>query len=95
MTLAPAKKALRIEAVDAPAEMTRTVLRIGRAGQLDVGGVEYLVAARDGLPYVYDINALSNFVTDAETLVGFDPHARFAHWLGARARADQGVAAAK
>jgi hypothetical protein len=95
VTGAPAKKALRIEAVDAPAEMTRAVLRIATAGQLDVGGVEYLVAARDGLAYVYDINALSNFVTDAETVVGFDPHARFARWLGARARADQAVAAAK
>jgi hypothetical protein len=48
--------------------------------------VEYLVAARDGLPYVYDINALSNFITDAPSLVGFDPHARFAQWLVDRAR---------
>jgi len=59
--------------------------RIARAGSLDVGGVEYLVAARDGLPYIYDINALSNFVTDAPSLVGFDPHAQFARWLVERA----------
>lgn len=85
---APAKKALRIEAVDAPPEMVDAVLRIARAGGLDVGGVEYLVAARDGLPYVYDINALSNFVTDAERLVGFDPHARFARYLIERARTE-------
>jgi hypothetical protein len=65
--------------------MVEAVLRIARAGHLDVGGVEYLVAARDGLPYVYDINALSNFVTDAPAVVGFDPHARFARWLAARA----------
>lgn len=83
---APSKKALRIEAFDPPRSMVDDVLRIGRAGGLDVGGVEYLVSARDGLPYVYDINALSNFVTDAEALVGFDPHARFARWLAARAR---------
>jgi hypothetical protein len=82
---APAKKPLRIEAFDPPAEMIDAVLRIARAGHLDVGGVEYLVAAHDGLPYVYDVNALSNFVTDAPALVGFDPHARFARWLGARA----------
>ena len=88
-----AKRPLRIDAFDAPADMVDAVLRIGRAGRLDVGGVEYLVAARDGLPYVYDINALSNFVTDAETLVGFDPHERFARWLGARARASELVAA--
>ena len=81
----PAKKALRIEAVDAPGEMIDAVLRIAKAGGLDVGGVEYLVAERDGLPYVYDVNALSNFVTGAEELVGFDPHARFAAYLMARA----------
>jgi hypothetical protein len=82
---APTKKPLRIEAFEPPGEMIDTVLRIARAGRLDVGGVEYLVAARDGLPYVYDVNALSNFVTDAPALVGFDPHARFARWLLARA----------
>jgi hypothetical protein len=82
---APAKKPLRIEAFDPPGEMVDAVLRIAGAGHLDVGGVEYLVAARDGLPYVYDINALSNFVTDAPALVGFDPHARFARWLMTRA----------
>jgi hypothetical protein len=82
---APLKKPLRIEAFDPPGEMIDAVLRIARAGDLDVGGVEYLVAARDGLSYVYDINALSNFVTDAPAVVGFDPHARFARWLVARA----------
>ena len=83
---APAKRALAIEGFDAPREIVDDVLRIARAGGLDVGGVEYLVSSRDGLPYVYDINALSNFVTDAPSVVGFDPHARFARWLVARAR---------
>jgi hypothetical protein len=84
---APGKKQLRIDAFDAPRSIVDNVLRIARVGGLDVGGVEYLVAARDGLPYVYDINALSNFVTDAPSLIGFDPHARFAEWLVDRARA--------
>lgn len=84
--LAAAKKPMRIEAFDPPREMREAVLRIAREGRLDVGGVEYLVAARDGLPYVYDINALSNFVTDAVALVGFDPHQRFARYLVRRAR---------
>ena len=83
---APGKRPLRIEAVNAPKSVVADVLRIARAGGLDVGGVEYLIAARDGLPYIYDINALSNFVTDAPALVGFDPHARFAEYLGRRAR---------
>ncbi len=82
---APAKRQLRIDAFEAPRSIVDDVLRIARVAGLDVGGVEYLVAARDGLPYVYDINALSNFVTDAHALVGFDPHARFAEWLVERA----------
>ena len=86
---APAKKALKIEPFDAPRDMIDAVLRIAKAGNLDVGGVEYLVSAADGLPYVYDINALSNFVTDAVTLVGFDPHERFARYLVDRARAGE------
>ncbi|HEV8669174.1 MAG TPA: hypothetical protein VGS01_00390 [Candidatus Limnocylindria bacterium] len=84
---APTKKQLRIDAFQPPRQIVDDVLRIARAAGLDVGGVEYLVSARDGLPYIYDINALSNFVTDAPSLVGFDPHARFARWLVERARA--------
>lgn len=86
---APTKRQLRIDTFEAPRQIVDDVLRIGRAGGLEVGGVEYLVAARDGRPYVYDINALSNFVTDAPSLVGFDPHARFARWLVDRARTGQ------
>jgi len=85
---ASAKKPLRIEAYDPPGEMIDVVLRIAREGGLDVGGVEYLVAERDGLPYVYDINALSNFVTDAVSLVGSDPHERFTRYLIGRARTE-------
>lgn len=87
LTTPVSKRPMRIEAYDAPREMVDAVLRIAREGKLDVGGVEYVVAARDGLPYVYDINALSNFVTDAVGLVGFDPHRRFARYLVGRARA--------
>ena len=90
---APAKRALQIEAFDAPAEIVSDILAVARAGGLDVGGIEYLVSARDGLPYIYDINALSNFVTDAPALVGFDPHARLARWLIARAGVREPVAA--
>ncbi len=58
--------------------------RIARAAGLDVCGIEYLVDERDGQPYVYDINALSNFVTDAVRIVGFDPFERFADHLASR-----------
>ena len=53
--------------------------------QLDIGGIEYLIDDRDGKPYFYDINALSNFVADAPNVIGFDPFARFVDYLELRA----------
>lgn len=64
-----------IERFDPPEELIHDARRLLLAAGADLGGVEYLVGADDGLPYVYDINALSNFVADAPTLLGFDPFA--------------------
>jgi hypothetical protein len=50
-----------------------------------VGGVEYLVNARDGEAYFYDINALSNFVADAPHVLGFDPFPKLVDYIMARA----------
>ncbi|MGH2351642.1 MAG: ATP-grasp domain-containing protein [Chloroflexota bacterium] len=82
-----AKKALRIEACTPPQHIVEDAIRLVKGGGLDIGGVEYLVAARDGQPYFYDVNALSNFVTDAPNLLGFDPTARFVDYLEIRAEA--------
>jgi hypothetical protein len=46
-----------------------------------VGGIEYMIDARDGQLYFYDINALSNFVADAPNVIGFDPFARLVDYL--------------
>jgi RimK-like ATP-grasp domain len=62
-----------IERYQPPRGVIEDARRIAAAVGIDVGGVEYLVSARDGLPYFYDINALSNFVADAPSVVGFDP----------------------
>lgn len=62
-----------IERFEPPAELIEDARRLLAAAGADLGGVEYLVSADDGLPYVYDVNALSNFVADAPTLLGFDP----------------------
>ena len=83
--LMASKKPLKIEGYTPPREVVQEAIRLVKAGGLDVGGVEYLVAARDGLPYFYDVNALSNFVTDAVNVVGFDPTARFVDYLQKRA----------
>jgi glutathione synthase/RimK-type ligase-like ATP-grasp enzyme len=76
---------MRVEGYTPPAEIVAQVEAIAAAVGLDVGGVEYLVDDRDGRHYFYDVNALSNFVADAERVIGFDPFARLADYLEARA----------
>lgn len=80
----PTKPAMQIEAAEIPVEARRTVTAIARAGRFDLCGIEYLIDDRDGLAYYYDINALSNFVTDAVAIVGFDPFERVVDLLERR-----------
>lgn len=82
---APARRSLQIEVATPPSWVVDAVLRIFEASDIDVGGVEYLESERDGQIYLYDVNSLSNFVTDAPTLLGFDPTARFVDFLARRA----------
>jgi D-alanine-D-alanine ligase-like ATP-grasp enzyme len=80
-----AKNGLRVEAYELPAELRAQMLAIAARTGLDVGGIEYLVDDRDGRPYVYDINALSNFVADGPRVIGFDPFERLVDYLARRA----------
>jgi hypothetical protein len=80
-------RGLPIEAIDPPAEVIENAKRIVAAAGMDVGGVEYLVNERDGRPTFYDVNALSNFVADAETVIGFDPFVDLVDYVLARAGA--------
>jgi glutathione synthase/RimK-type ligase-like ATP-grasp enzyme len=75
------KTGLKIEAFTPPPEIIETVERIVAAGKIDVGGVEYLTDERTGDSLFYDINALSNFVADAENIVGFNPHENLVDFL--------------
>jgi hypothetical protein len=75
----------KIEPADPPAWVVDGVLSVFREAGIDVGGVEYLESERDGRIYLYDVNSLSNFVTDAPTLVGFDPFARLVDYIELRA----------
>ncbi len=82
--------ALRVERHEPGRPLIDAVLALAREARIDVGGVEYLVNRADGRVYFYDVNATSNFVTDAPALLGFDPTARFADYIlavagGARA----------
>ncbi len=62
-----------VEAFNPPPEIIEDAGRVLAATGADLGGVEYLVNARDGHAYFYDVNVLSNFVADAPNVVGFDP----------------------
>jgi len=70
-----------VEAFRPPDEVIREVETIMRAADIEIGGVEYLIDERDGRRYFYDVNALSNFVADGSTVLGFDPFVSLADWL--------------
>ena len=76
---------LTVTRFDPPAEAVETVIRLARAASIDVGGVEYLVSKADGRIHYYDVNATSNFVANAEAVLGFDPTPRFADFIVRRA----------
>jgi len=82
--MCPVKPSMHIEATEVPDEVVRMARRLARRAGLDVCGIEYLVDARDGRPSFYDVNALSNFVTDAPRIMGFDPFGRFVDYLEGR-----------
>jgi len=75
------KNNLRVEAYTPPPAIASSVERIMAAAGIELGGVEYMIDARDGRPYFYDVNALSNFVADGPRVLGFNPFARLADWL--------------
>jgi hypothetical protein len=80
-------RGLPIERFDPPGELVEEAKRIIAAAGMELGGVEYLVNDRDGLPYFYDVNALSNFVANAPEVIGFDPFVDLVDFLLERARA--------
>jgi hypothetical protein len=77
-------RGLPIEAYEPPEAIVGEAKRIVTAAGMDVAGIEYLVA-EDGNAYFYDLNALSNFVADAPTIVGFDPFADLVELIAERA----------
>ena len=74
----------KVERYEPSQEIVTASLALARTARLDVGGVEYLEDADTGEVLFYDINALSNFVANAETIVGFNPAARFVDYLERR-----------
>jgi hypothetical protein len=75
------KNGLKVEGYTPPSEVIFNVERIMAHSGIELGGVEYMIDARDGQLYYYDVNALSNFVADPLRIIGFDPFAKLADWL--------------
>jgi hypothetical protein len=78
-------RGLPIERFDPPGEAVDDAIRILAAAGMDLGGVEYLVNARTGKRTFYDVNALSNFVANADDVVGFDPFVDLVDLIAERA----------
>jgi glutathione synthase/RimK-type ligase-like ATP-grasp enzyme len=72
----PGRAAIRMRAVTPPPGIIAAAEQIAAAAKLDVGGVEFVIDDRDGVPRFYDINALSNFVAKPFEVLGWDPHER-------------------
>jgi D-alanine-D-alanine ligase-like ATP-grasp enzyme len=73
-----------IEAYKPPPKIIEDAGLLLSATGADLGGVEYLINADTGEPTFYDINALSNFVADAETIIGFDPFIDLVDYIAGR-----------
>lgn len=75
------KPSITIEAYTPPADIIAAVEAVAAAGHLDICGVEYMIDERDGQARFYDINALSNFVADPMSVLGYDPHEQLVDFL--------------
>jgi hypothetical protein len=75
------KPSITIEAFSPPPDIVRAVEAVAKAAALDIGGIEYMIDDRDGVPKFYDINALSNFVAQPLTVLGWDPHEKLVDYL--------------
>jgi D-alanine-D-alanine ligase-like ATP-grasp enzyme len=82
-----------IEAFNPPPDIIKDAKRILDATGADLGGVEYLIDAATGDANYYDINALSNFVADAPTIIGFDPFIDLVDFIEERAGLDDRMSA--
>ena len=72
----PGRAAIKMNAIMPAADVIRAADQIAHAAHLFVGGIEVLIDDRDGTPRFYDINAMSNFVADPLSVLGWDPHDR-------------------
>jgi hypothetical protein len=87
------KPTITISEFKPPAEIARAVEKVAKMSGLDVGGIEYMIDDRDGVPRFYDLNAMSNFVAKPLEVLGWDPHDKLVDYLLGLIAAQQKVAA--
>jgi hypothetical protein len=75
------KTGMTVEGYQAPAQVIEDAERIMELAGVEVGGIEYVTDDRTGRQMYYDVNALSNFVSDPVRVIGFDPYQRLADFL--------------
>ena len=80
------KSGMKVESYEATKQVIEHVERIVELAGVEVGGVEYVIDDRTGRQLYYDVNALSNFVSDPVRVVGFNPYSRLADFLIAEAQ---------
>lgn len=64
-----------------PSEIIEQVAGVMAAASTDVGGVEYIVDATTGEPTFFDFNPYSNFVSDLDEQLGFNPIDRYLDFI--------------
>lgn len=79
------KTGMTVEGYDPPQKIIDEVERIMAMGNVEVGGLEYVIDNHTGRQLYYDVNALSNFVADPVRILGFNPYSRLADFLIAEA----------
>lgn len=81
MSYCAAESTNQIELLDVPPHVLQQVKSIVKSATADVGGVEYFMDQKTGMPCFYDFNPYSNFVGDGEDLLGFSPEQRFVDFI--------------
>ena len=72
-----------IEVYEPNPSVVNNVVNIIHHCHADVGGVEFFIDQKTGLPCYYDFNPYSNFVSNGESLLGFSPESRFIEFVSA------------
>lgn len=75
---------IRVESFVPSRKIIDDAQRIAKTARLDAGGIEYLIHPETDEPYYYDINVLSNFLVNAEDVIGFNPYEAFVDYLEQR-----------